>query len=285
MFGLILLDLLSFAIVFSLGTILAVALYCALGHSISLDAPHYMVYPSFYLIFFTFIIVLMFYKDQDKEFEEKIKAMRTLAGSIAHEVRTPALVIMTTAKNIKLKESKTFDEKMQIISKEAADILGVMEMMLVKLSNKTTRLNNTFVSTRDFLTNVLEQYPFLEEERELMHIDVIGADFELYIDERLMTHVIFNLIQNAIHQIKAAKKGEIFITVKREEKKKILSVKDTATGIKKSKINDIFEPFVTHRNNGTGLGLDFCRKSVNAMSGTLKCRSEYGKYAEFIIEF
>jgi signal transduction histidine kinase len=288
MLGLILLDLLSFLIIFPMGIVLAILVSYMLEHNAQMDMPNYLLYPSFYLVMFVLGITITFFRDREKEYEEKIKAMRSLAGAIAHEVRTPALTISLAVKeigssNLSPAEQKKLKQKKEQIKMQVKYILDSIDMILTKLSDNTT-LSCITMSAENFITTAIKSYPFSPEELKLVHIDV-QEDFNFYINEHLMTHVIFNLIQNALHQIKEAQKGEIFITVNRNKKINILSVKDTATGIHKSRIDNIFVPFVAYKNNGTGIGLNFCKKVINSMNGELKCQSKFGEYAEFIMEW
>jgi signal transduction histidine kinase len=288
MLGLILLDFLSFLIIFPTGIIAALIISYFLGHSAQVDMPNYLLYPSFYLVLFVFGITVTFFRDKEKEYDEKIKAMRSLAGAIAHEVRTPAMTIALTLKgmsflNLSLEERADFDKKKKRIELEVKYILDSIDMILTKLSDNTL-LPCKNVSARDFIEMAIRLYPFSNGEADLVHID-IQDDFYFCINEHLMTHVIFNLVQNALRQIREVRRGEIFITVKRSRKANILSVKDTAMGIHKSRIDSIFTPFVFFRDNGTGLGLSFCKRAINSMNGELRCQSRYGEYAEFIMEF
>jgi signal transduction histidine kinase len=288
MLGLILLDFLSFLIIFPMGIILAILISYALGHDAQMDMPNYLLYPSFYLVLFVLGITVTFFRDKEKEYDEKIKAMRTLAGAIAHEVRTPASTIALTLKGMNFSklspdEQKILNQKKERAEKEVKYILDSIEMILTKLSDNTS-LPCKNMSAKDFIGAAIKLYPFSVNEASLVHV-LVQEDFYFYINEHLMMHVIFNLIQNALRQIKEARRGEIFITITRNRKANILSIKDTATGIHKSRIDSIFTPFMVFRDNGTGIGLSFCKKVINSMNGELRCQSEYGEYAEFIMEF
>jgi signal transduction histidine kinase len=288
MLGLILLDFLSFMIIFPTGIISAIVVSYLQGYDVQVTMPNYLLYPSFYLLLFVFGITITFFRDKEKEYDEKIKAMRLLAGAIAHEIRTPVTTIamtfrMISPKNLSESERVSLDKKKERVEKEVRYIMDSIDMILTKLSDNTS-LPCKNVSAQKLIDDVIKLYPFSESERDIVHVNVV-EDFYFYINEHLMTHVIFNLIQNALHQIKGANKGEIYITIKKSRKVNVLSIKDTATGIHKSQIDNIFTPFITYKNNGTGIGLSFCKKSISSMNGDLKCQSKYGEYAEFIMEF
>jgi signal transduction histidine kinase len=271
-----------------MGIIFAIFISYALGHNVQADIPNYLLYPSFYLVLFVLGITVTFFSDKEKEYDEKIKAMRMLAGAIAHEIRTPASTIALTLNGMDFSklspdEQKVLDTKKERVEKEVKYIMDSIEMILTKLSDNISPSCKN-VSAKNFIDTAIKLYPFSVNEANLVHVHV-QEDFYFYINEHLMTHVIFNLIQNALRQIKEARRGEIFITITRNRKANILSIKDTATGIHKSKIDSIFTPFMVFRDNGTGIGLSFCKKTINSMNGELRCQSKYGEYAEFIIEF
>ena len=50
-------------------------------------------------------------------------------------------------------------------------------------------------------------------------------------------------------------------------------------------LQHLFEPFFTHREGGTGLGLNFCRKAMDAFKGEIRCDSKEGEYTEFVMRF
>ncbi|MDR2780994.1 MAG: HAMP domain-containing histidine kinase [Holosporaceae bacterium] len=289
MLGLILLNFLSFVILFPVGIVLAVTIANIQGLDARLVMPNYLLFPSFYLLLFVFGITIIFFRNKEKEYSGKIQAMRALAGSIVHQISTPVSTISMLVTNIKFLDMTERDlfilnDKKQRIEKEIIYIHDTVNIILTRLSSDATPLICTSVSAKNFISEVIDRYPFTEKERSLVQIN-IEEDFILNINKRFMTHIVFNLLQNALYQIKEAQKGEIFIAVYQNRKRKIISIKDTATGIPKSKIESIFSPFITSKSEGTGIGLYFCKKFITAMNGNLNCISEYGKYAEFIIEF
>ena len=61
-------------------------------------------------------------------------------------------------------------------------------------------------------------------------------------------------------------------------------VEDNGPGIPADKIKNLFEPFYTSgKKEGTGLGLDFCKKTMESFGGTIECESEIGKFTKFIL--
>jgi len=64
-----------------------------------------------------------------------------------------------------------------------------------------------------------------------------------------------------------------------------ISVRDNGCGMTDSQIKNVFNPFVTYKPTGTGLGLPVTRQIIEAHGGSLKVRSVPGKGTEFQIFF
>lgn len=288
--GLILLDFKSFAIIYPIGVTLGILTSYLLGHTIHSELPGYLMYPSFYMIIFVFVIVIIFSRDLNKKYNLQMTAMKTLAASIAHEVRTPLSTISLIINSFDVEglpesQLQKFLKKKEAALKEVNYIFDIIEITLVKLAFNFDR----YVHLKEFdagnlIRESIEQYPFFENNKELIHINVQN-DFKCSVNKELFSHVLFNLLQNALYQIKTERHGEIFITIDKTPKWNFISVKDTASGIKPEDIENIFRPFITTKNQGTGIGLYFCKTALHFMNASLYCRSVYKKYAEFIIRF
>ncbi len=101
-----------------------------------------------------------------------------------------------------------------------------------------------------------------------------------------LQQVFLNLILNAESAIKEYRaEGSIVITTRQAGNQIVISVRDDGPGIPESNIEKIFEHFFTTKapGQGTGLGLNICRRIVQQLGGTIHAESDYGHGAEFII--
>lgn len=288
--GIILLDFRSFAVIYPIGIVLGAIVSIILGHRIHINLSDQLIYPAFYMTIFLSVILIVFSRDLNRKYDLQMKAMRTLAAYIAHEMRTPLSTISLIIKGLNVSglsqnELKRFERKKEAMLDEVNYMLNIIDVTLYKLAFNTNRsVSMEELSAGDFVKNAIDQYPFFERDQELVHVNV-NKDFKFRVNKNLLTHVLFNLIQNALYQIKAEKKGEVFVTVNQAKKWNFISVKDTASGIKSSEISNIFQPFATSKDQGMGVGLHFCKTALYSMDATIHCESIYGKYAEFIIKF
>jgi two-component system CAI-1 autoinducer sensor kinase/phosphatase CqsS len=117
-----------------------------------------------------------------------------------------------------------------------------------------------------------------EEQKELVNVD-LENDFNFKGDETLMIFVLFNLLKNSLYY-----KAKINIWL--DTDKKCLYFKDNGVGIPADKLESIFDNFFTsNKKGGTGLGLPFCKRVMQAFGGDITCNSLKGKGVEFCLKF
>jgi signal transduction histidine kinase len=116
-----------------------------------------------------------------------------------------------------------------------------------------------------------------EAVSEIAQINGIKIDLpaeetcDCYLDYGKMTQVFINLLNNAIE---VSSKGEtVKVSLYRHADKLQIDVVDRGTGIPDSIAEKVFDPFVTGKNKGTGLGLPISKKIVEAHAGKLEYRN------------
>lgn len=110
----------------------------------------------------------------------------------------------------------------------------------------------------------LENYPFEVRQHEQVYwynnhpFNFMGNTVNFY-------RIMFNLLKNALYQIEKKHHGEVIIKTDKGGKYNLLRFKDTAGGVDKDKIKDIFVGFNTSKAEGTGIGLAFCQLAMQNM--------------------
>jgi signal transduction histidine kinase len=100
------------------------------------------------------------------------------------------------------------------------------------------------------------------------------------LDAEQMQTVILNLVLNADESM--AHNGETRVETCRDKDKLVLSVIDNGSGMSNEFIKkDLFRPFTTTKNNGSGIGLYQSRKIVEAHGGTIEVQSLEGSGSTF----
>jgi nitrogen fixation/metabolism regulation signal transduction histidine kinase len=95
-------------------------------------------------------------------------------------------------------------------------------------------------------------------------------DLELYIDEKQISHVLINLCKNALQSLKETENAKIRVTIGiNAHGKKFIEVRDNGPGIPQELIDEIFVPFFTTKNSGTGIGLSLSKQIMHLHGGTI----------------
>ncbi|SHI90978.1 sensor histidine kinase [Aquimarina spongiae] len=109
---------------------------------------------------------------------------------------------------------------------------------------------------------------------------------EIYADEKLITQVLVNLSKNAIQALNGIENAKLeLITGVNENGKKYISVKDNGPGIPPDILQQIFVPFYTTKNEGTGIGLSLSKQIMHLHGGNLTVHSILHKETVFTLLF
>ena len=216
----------------------------------------------------------------------KLAAVGELSAAIAHEIRNPLGGISTSVG----------------ILKDSLDLDGEEKELLDIISNESERLNSVI---SDFLKFARPQEPHLEEvdgnellkETMLLLKEKIQKSVELgmklcedlpSIDADLsqLKQVFINIVLNALESMEASGRLEISSEIKGKiHKRKCISISfsDTGKGIDQDKLEKIFQPFYSDKENGTGLGLSICHRIIQNHRGDIIAESKPGVGSKFTI--
>lgn len=111
-------------------------------------------------------------------------------------------------------------------------------------------------------------------------------DIEIYADVNLISLVLINLIKNALEANEKNPECKINISSRfNAGNNPEICVSDNGPGISREHLEEIFIPFFTTREKGSGIGLSISRQIMGAHGGTLKVRSDPGKETVFCLTF
>lgn len=310
---LLIVDWLSFTIILLVGVISATIVHYLLYGTAHISVQAIKDIATTFI--WTIFIGIFFSRNASRyhlnlQLQKQLTAVRTVCASIAHELRTPLLSIKSGANGIKL-----FIPKLLAGYKAAAaanlDVPKIFPRQIehieqvIKNIDSEVNFSNTVIDTlllnatqiavnpQAYTHNSMSQcikaallrYPFNPSSQlELIHFNP-EHDFIYHGDDLLITHVIFNLLKNALYAIAEKQKGEIFIWLTRGEKYNYLHFKDTAKGLTKNEQEQLFAPFQSNTPVGTGIGLSFCKMVMQNLGGDIELQTKIGDYAEFILEF
>jgi signal transduction histidine kinase len=241
--------------------------------------------------------------------EEKVQVMKMLAGSIAHELRTPLATLnicsSTLSKHMPflLHAAHLAVEHNLVAASEVPRYINhvgkipdsikygviscnqIIDMLLMNIREGGISQNEFESSSiSECIHEALAEYAFDVGERELAHCQ-FDQDFHYYGKSLLTKHILFNLLKNAFYFIKYANKGNVIIQLRNDVAGNQLVFRDTGAGVPVEVLPKIFDRFFSQCHGGTGLGLAFCQMVMQAYGGDIICRSEKGEFTEFVLTF
>lgn len=217
---------------------------------------------------------------------ERMRLYSGLAGSIAHEMRTPLAQIQHVLRCIDAEVSPGSEAARFVQQGQSAIQRGLQSITITlrQISHrKPTPIELRPLSAEQCVRKALDEYAYdSPEARECVHLRV-EEDFHFQGDATTFELMLFNLLKNALYYLPLHPAMEISITVKASPTTCIV-VRDTGPGIPPDVLSRLFQEFQTHgKAEGTGLGLAFCHRSMQEWGGGIACRSEQGHFTEFTL--
>lgn len=279
-----------------LGTVLGTGLYIATTAQPHLPVDYVARLPTFILV----VIGGSLFKFSERQLQDaKLRVATALAGSIAHEMRTPLSRIQYSLDMASraLPEPATDPTAQPLARKQINDLyaylsqgqlavergLQVIAMTLDEVNAKAIDSNRfAFIRAADAVQKALSEYAYeTEEEREIVSLSVV-EDFVFRGDETLFIFVLFNLFKNALYYHRLYPGMKLVVTVNERD----VSVTDTGPGIPKTVLPRLFDSFQTSgKVGGTGLGLAYCKRVMTAFNGDIVCDSVEGEGSRFTLRF
>ena len=115
--------------------------------------------------------------------------------------------------------------------------------------------------------------------------NVNPEDIAIVADYAQVEQILINLIKNAAEALSDKKNGTIHLKSFRADDGTIIQVEDNGIGISSDIIEDIFVPFYTTKENGSGIGLSLSKQIMQNHDGTISVNSSLDKGSEFTLKF
>ncbi len=224
--------------------------------------------------------------------DRRVKQSQALANSIAHEMRNPLAQVQLQLEHLaELVRGKSDTSLMQEYL-EAGDLAvlrgrQLIDIILREVNDSSLEQEAASPSSiRVAIEQALNRYGFESNStRDRVNLHD-GEDFVANINDTLFNFVIFNLLRNAIYYFDSYPESQIEISTLTDNHENQVIFRDTGPGIDSRYVQRVFDDFYSHqKSGGSGLGLGYCRRVMESFGGRIECRSELGKYTEFIMHF
>jgi len=206
----------------------------------------------------------------------RLTAMGQMASALAHELNQPLLAIVGYMKG-----------SQRLLESGAEDRLGLLRDAMDKAGDQALRAGQIIRRLREFVgrgdseRRVEGVKKLIEEATALALVGTkdqglrVRFQFDpavdlVLVDKVQIQQVLLNLLRNAVEAMAASQTRELVIATAADEDDMVaVSVVDTGSGIAPELMSQLFQPFVTNKRHGMGVGLSICRTIVEAHGGQI----------------
>ena len=217
---------------------------------------------------------------------QRNEAWSEVARRLAHEIKNPLTPIQLSAERIDHKFSKQLEKKDRAILSDITKTIVNQVDAIKKMVNEFTEysrspeLTKTEINLVDLINELVNLF-----QKEDLTINILSSSKKINFmcDEIKIRQVFVNLINNAYEAKKDDSACEIDIRLKKTKSSIIINFIDNGSGINDD--IDIFQPYVTTKKTGTGLGLAVVKKIIDEHDGSISIKNNKLSGANVEIQF
>jgi signal transduction histidine kinase len=224
---------------------------------------------------------------QQMERADRLASVGEMSAGIAHEIKNP-LAAISGAITVLADDFAEDDPRREVVAKVLEQIARLDKAATDLLYfGKPGKPAFAWVDTNELLKQTLffvAQHP---EARNVHQVQELTRNLPpVWVDEKQLQQVFFNIIINAIQAMKAGGTLLIQTDLRQTHDEQVVSVLigDSGPGIPANDLERVFQPFYTTKTQGTGLGLAICRQLMEQQGGTIRVVSKLGEGTRVTIE-
>ena len=203
---------------------------------------------------------------------QKEAAWGEVAKRLAHEIRNPLTPIQLSAERLAWKlQDKLGEQDAQILARSTDTIIKQVAAMkeMVEAFRNYARAPALKLEKKD-LNKIIEEVLLLYEAGACT-FDAVFSNIPavMYADTTAMRQVLHNIFKNAAEAAEEATQPEVHIHTDNTDGKITLTVANNGKSFSKDMLANAFEPYVTDKPTGTGLGLPVVKKIVEEHGGRI----------------
>jgi C4-dicarboxylate-specific signal transduction histidine kinase len=200
-----------------------------------------------------------------------------MAAALAHEINQPLTAVTNSVNAVR-----------RLLSNRGCERISTVREIMGEAAEQALRVGQIIRRLREFVTRAEtekrnESVPAMIEEASAFAqagSGILGVQVEIdfdpnasvvFVNRIQVQQVLTNLIRNALEAMATSQQRRLGLSTQLLDDGMIeISVKDSGSGISAEVVSQLFEPFVSTKLEGMGLGLSICRSIVVAHGGELR---------------
>ncbi len=214
---------------------------------------------------------------------QKLSMLGHVSASLAHEIKNPLASIKGAAEILadEVPENHPKHEFIDIMRSEISRLNHSVEDVLKYCRGLQHQEGSAKESVVVIINRVLSLLETQIDEK-LIEVDVQNeSDIQCLVDEDAVIQVVLNIMINALDAVE--KNGKILIEIGEKQKGCFIRISDNGPGIDHNQMEEIFQSFVTFKEDGTGLGLSISKRIVESLGGQINTEASSLGGAAFVV--
>jgi len=227
-----------------------------------------------------------------EKLEESFNKQKRFASDASHELRTPVAIIMAYSEALLsdsdlLQNKSVLEKSLHTIYQESERMNSIIAQLLMLTRGYEGRyqLVKEQIDICEVIDNVINQLEETAKEAKINISFITSEPILIKADQSLITHMMLNLVENAIKYGREG--GHVWVRTEIQEEEVIVTIEDDGIGIEPEHLKHIFERFYradqSRDRRGTGLGLSIVKWIVSEHEGRIEVNSQIEKGTTFII--
>lgn len=234
---------------------------------------------------------------QDVTKQQKLDQMRKeFVANVSHELRTPLTTVKIYTETLidgAIDDRENAMHFLGVMEKEADRMTALVQdlLELSRIDNKQIQLQFVLLDLKDIIEEVLEaQHVHIRKKGHTLSVSYDENDSYFTTGDAFrIRQILHNILSNAIKYTE--EEGKISVSMKKQQGKIKINIKDTGMGIPQEDIERIFERFYrvdkarSRKLGGTGLGLSIAKELMLLHGGDIRIESEVGEGTVVLLTF
>ena len=222
---------------------------------------------------------------------ERMAEIGNMTSGLAHEIKNPLSTVGLNAQllaedidhlDAPKKEKVKIVKRLDSLSREVHRLKGILDDFLQFAGRM--KLHREKIDLREVLSDLEDFYqPQCASESIVLRMQLPVDPVMANVDASLLKQAVLNLLINAKHAMADCEQKELMIRLEANASEACIHIIDTGKGIEEDSIDEIFHPYVSTKQGGTGLGLPTTMRIAQEHGGHIHVNSTVGQGSDFTV--